>query len=188
MKYHMYEKFYFFVAGSSLLSERDMKPFLPLDEMKYAVYGHFYICLFHLSYCIMDRPLSREEKRKNKKKERKRQQRRLIAVNHQKLVESVEMDNKEGNNEDNEIEKKREVIIKEETKCSECDSRDIQYRCDNCKKVFCAKVEELAILLYSVMNGFTENCRSQGMNFMWMWLICWKDSTISKKRSLQSIE
>ena len=50
MKHHMYEKFYYFVAGSSLLSERDMRPFLSLDEMRNAVYGHMYICLFNLDH------------------------------------------------------------------------------------------------------------------------------------------
>ena len=45
MKHHMYEKFYYFVAGSSLLSERDMRLFLSLDEMRNAVYGHLsFVC------------------------------------------------------------------------------------------------------------------------------------------------
>ena len=78
----------------------------------------------------MDLPLSREEKRKNKKKERKRQQRRLIAISHQKLVDDSEMDNA------------KDTITINETECCECDSRDIRYRCDNCKKVYCEKVEK----------------------------------------------
>ena len=119
MKHHMYEKFYYFVAGSSLLSERDMRPFLSLDEMRNA----FVICLFNL---IMDLPLSREEKRKNKKKERKRQQRRLIAISHQKLVDDSEMDNaKDGEMEKKEIEQRKDTITINETECCECDSRDI---------------------------------------------------------------
>ena len=90
----------------------------------------------------MDRPLSREEKRKNKKKERKRQQRRLIAVNHQKLMDGSEMNNtKDAEMEKDIIEEKKDAKTIDETKCCECDSRDIRYRCDNCKKVYCEKVE-----------------------------------------------
>ena len=91
----------------------------------------------------MDLPLSREEKRKNKKKERKRQQRRLIAISQQKLVDDSEMDNaKDGEMEKKEIEQRKDTITINETECCECDSRDIRYRCDNCKKVYCEKVEK----------------------------------------------
>ena len=64
----MYEKFYYFVAGSSLLSERDMKPFLSLDEMKNAVYGHLYICLFDLHYGSTSLEGGEEEEQKEGEK------------------------------------------------------------------------------------------------------------------------
>ena len=62
----MYEKFYMFILGSSLLTERDMRPFLSLEEMKKAVYD--YVCYCFFVKTDMEAPLSREEKRKLKKK------------------------------------------------------------------------------------------------------------------------
>ena len=135
----MYEKFYTFILGSSLLTERDMRPFLSLEEMKKAVYD--YVCYCFFVKTDMEAPLSREEKRKLKKKERKRKQRQCNAA--LRKENETESDNES-------CEKRQKLDEKEaledasgtteELRCCECQSEDVRYRCDDCKKVYCVDV------------------------------------------------
>ena len=63
---HMYAKFFGFVTCSGLLSERDMKPYLSLDEMNEYVYSSFSLC------CIIYDPWRRffRERRRGRGKRR----------------------------------------------------------------------------------------------------------------------
>lgn len=50
---HLYDRFYRFVTSSLLLCEKDMNPFLPLDEVFAVIYKDAWtVCLQTFFYCL----------------------------------------------------------------------------------------------------------------------------------------
>ena len=146
LQQHLYERFYRFVTTNRLLSEKDMKPFLSLDEVFAVIYNAMCDCLLQyfssLSLCFMELNLSRAEKRKNKKKQRKKQQRKLIALsikNAQNLSDrSTSLEEKLGQEVSEQSELLESVISP--SICNHCNQKKVHYHCIDCKLYLCHDV------------------------------------------------